>query len=125
QRPTVPGVHGLEHVEGFPAAYLTDHDAIRAHSKRRAEERAHVDSSGAFDARCPRFKCNDVGLRQSELSGVLDGHDAFAIADSKSERVEGRGLAARGAAGNEHASPLAHRAHEVSNDIMLISTVPS
>src|SRR5205823_8591636 len=111
QRATVPGVHRLKHVERLAAAHLTDDDPIRAHPKGCTEERAHVDRPRTFDARSSRFERDDVWLRKPKLGGVLDRHDTFAVADRKSERVQRRGLATRGAAGNENASAFRSEEH--------------
>ena len=108
QRPAVPGVHRLQHVEGLAAAHLADEDPVGTHAKRRSEKRPHVDRAGPLDARSARFERDDVGLWKTELHGVFDGDDALAIADGKGERVERRGLAARGTSRNEQASPLAY-----------------
>src|SRR5437870_3609729 len=117
QGPAVPGIHRLQHVQGFPTAHLANDDPIGAHAERRSEKRTHVDGSGPFDARSTRFERDHVGLRKAELRGVLDGHDAFAVAHGERKRVERRRLAARGAAGDEDASPPAYRADEVRHGL--------
>src|SRR5438067_174864 len=115
QGPAVPSVHSLQHVEGLAAADLADEDPVGTHAKRRPEKRAHVDRAGPLDARSPRFERDDVWLWKTELRCVFDGDDALAIADGEGERVERRGLAARGASRNEQASPLTYGANEIGH----------
>jgi DNA invertase Pin-like site-specific DNA recombinase len=107
ERPVVPGVHRLEHVERLAAAYLADHDAIRSHAQRVPYERAQRDLSPALDIRGPRLEARDVMTVQAELCSVLDCHDPLSRADEGGERVQERRLPGSCAAGDDdvHSAP--------------------
>src|ERR1051326_6203862 len=55
----------------------------------------------ALDVRRPGLQPTDVRLLQLQLGGVLDGDQALLLRDEGGERVEHRGLAGAGAAGND------------------------
>ena len=112
ERPTVSGVHRLEHVEGFAAADLAHDDPVRPHAQRGPQQSAHVDRAGTLDARRPCLERDDVRLRQPELGGVFDRHDALAFSEGVSERVEGRRLPTRRPARDQDGSSLTHRGDE-------------
>src|SRR5208337_3524810 len=68
ERTLVTGVHGLEHVKGFLAAHLADHDAIGAHTQAVDDELTHADGALAFDVgrrvsrrtTCSCLSCNSA-----------------------------------------------------------------
>src|SRR5438552_18386281 len=88
ERPTMPGVHGLEHVERLAATNLANDDPIGSHPERRTQERADVDGPSPFDARWSRLEADEVRLRQPELCSIFDGHDSLGLTHGERERVE-------------------------------------
>ena len=63
-RTFVARIHGLQHVECFFAADLTDDDAIGTHTEAVDEQLPLPDRSLALDVRRPRLKTHNVFLRQ-------------------------------------------------------------
>jgi hypothetical protein len=61
------GVHGLEHVERFPAAALANDDSIRPHPKGVLEQVAHSDLTFPLDIGRTRFEPYDVFLLELKL----------------------------------------------------------
>ena len=100
-RAFVAGVHGLQHVEGFLAAALAEDDAVGPHAQRVLDQIALADFALALDVRRPRLHAADMGLLQLQFGGVLDGEQALLLGDEGGQRVEHRGLAGAGAAGND------------------------
>ena len=49
----MPGVHGLEHVQGFSASDLTDDDPIGPHTQSVADQVTDADVTGALDVGRP------------------------------------------------------------------------
>ena len=99
-RSVVPGVERLEHVERLATAHLSDDEAIGPHPERGAHELAHRDPAGALGVRGSCLEPHHVWLREPELGGLLDRHDALVFGNRRRERVEQRGLA--GARGSRH-----------------------
>ena len=64
-----------------------------------------VTSPRAFDVRRPGLQPDHVLLLQRQLGGVLDRDDALGRWDERRERVEQRGLAGAGAAGDDDVQP--------------------
>ena len=67
ERAFVAGVHGLQHVEGFFAAHLADHDAVGAHTQAVDDELAHADRALAFDVGRAGFEADDVLLLELQV----------------------------------------------------------
>ena len=85
------GVHGLEHVKGFGATDLADHDAIGAHAQRVAYEFADRHLALPLDVLGARLEPEHVALVQLELRRVLDRDDPVLVRDSGRQRIqEGR-----------------------------------
>src|SRR5450759_3328156 len=97
-RAVVARVHGLQHVERFAAATLTDHDALGAHAKRVDDETLDGDLALAVDVLRPRLEPADMLLVELQLGRVLDGHDAVLDRDESGQHVEERGFSGAGAA---------------------------
>ena len=66
-RSLMPGVHGLQHVESFLAAYLTDDDSVGAHTKAVNQQLPLTNGSHAFDVWRPRLQADDVLLRRAAV----------------------------------------------------------
>src|SRR5579872_784146 len=107
-RAFVAGIHGLEHVEGFLAAALAEDHAVGPHAQRVFHQIALPDFALAFDVGWPRLHAADVRLLQLQFGGVLDGEQAFFFGNEGGQRVEHRGLARTGAAGNDHRDARLH-----------------
>jgi hypothetical protein len=104
--PSWPGVHRLEHVEGFGAADFADDDAVRAHAERVAQQVALLDGVLARHVGRARFHADDVALLEQELERVLDGDDALRARDVGRERVQEGRLTGTGTAGDEDVEPV-------------------
>ena len=57
----MPGVHGLEHVQGFAASTLTDDNAVRAHTQGVDHQLADRDFTFTFDVRWAFLKPDHRG----------------------------------------------------------------
>ncbi len=77
QRTVVAGVHGLQHIQGFFAADLTDDDSIGTHTQAVHEQLALPDRAVAFQVGRAGLKARHVGLLELQLGRVLDGDDPF------------------------------------------------
>ena len=100
----MPGVPGLEHVEGFRSAHLADDDAIGPQPQRRAHQIGQRGDAGLGAQR------HAIGRRALELARVLQDDDALAeIGDLGQQGVDQRGLARRRAADHQDVLALAHR----------------
>ena len=102
ERTVVTGVHGLEHVEGFFAADLTNDDAVRTHTQAVDQELALINGALAFDIGWTSFETHHVFLVELQFGGVFDGNDALAVGQIGREHVEKRGLSSAGTAGNQN-----------------------
>ena len=111
-RAFVAGVHGLQHVEGFLAAALAEDDALGPHTQRVLDQLALADFALAFEIGRPRLHARDVRLLQLQLGGVLDGDQALLLRDEGGQRVEHRGLAGAGAAGDDRGDARLHRGRQ-------------
>src|SRR5438874_5285355 len=108
-RALVPGVHGLQHVQGLAAAALADDDPVGTHSQCVAHEIADLDDAFALDVRRPRLQPYDVCLTKLELRGVFDGDDALVGGNEAGQDVQQRRLARRGPARDQDAQPAVDR----------------
>src|SRR5579862_375907 len=88
QRTFVARVHGLQHVEGFFATHLADHDAVGAHTQTVDYELAHLHGAFAFNVGRAGFETHDVFLLELQLGGVFDGYDAFGVRNIAGQNVE-------------------------------------
>ena len=64
----------------LPAADLADHDPVRPHAQRVADQVADGDLALALDVRRPALQPDHVVLLELQLHGVLDGDDPLAVA---------------------------------------------
>ncbi|MCY1546522.1 hypothetical protein D9M68_825230 [compost metagenome] len=87
------GIHGLQHVQRFPAPTFADDDAVRAHAQAVLDQVADRHRALAFHIGRPRLQRHQVGLRQLQLGRILDRDDAFVIRDEAGQHVQQRGLA--------------------------------
>ena len=88
ERAVVPGVHGLEHVQRFPATALADDNAVGPHPQRIAHQIPDGDLPLAFDVRRPRLELDPVILRELQLGGVLDGDDPLLLRDAPRQDIQ-------------------------------------
>src|SRR6185312_9226280 len=100
-RTFVAGVHGLQHVEGLFAAALAEDDAVGAHAQRVLDELTLANFTFALNAWRASLHAPDMRLLQLQFGGVLDGDEALLFRDERGQRVEHRGFAGAGAAGND------------------------
>ena len=105
QRSVVTGVHRLQHVEGFLAADLADHDAIRPHTQGVDHELTLLDGALAFDVGRTGLETHDVLLVHLQFGRVLDRDDALLRRDEAGEHVEERRLTGAGAAADQTVQP--------------------
>ena len=88
ERAVVSRIHGLEHVQRFPAPALADDDAVGPHPQRIAHQVPDGDLPLAFDVRRPRLQLDPVLLRELQLGGVLDGDDPFLLRDASRQDIQ-------------------------------------
>ena len=98
ERAVVARVHRLEHVERLRAACLTDDHPVGPHAQRVAHELADLDLALALDVRRAGLERAHVLLREPELLGVLDRHDAVVVGNERRHDVQERRLPGAGSA---------------------------
>ena len=101
-------VHRLQHVEGFFTAALAEDDAVGTHTQRVLHKFALTDFAFAFDIRRTRFHAADMRLLQLQFGGVFDREQTLFFRDEGRQRVEHRGLAGAGAAGDDRGDARLH-----------------
>ena len=111
-RAFMTGVHGLQHVEGFFAAALAENDAVGPHTQRVLDQFALADFAFAFDIRRPRFHAADVRLLKLKFGSVFDGDQTLLFRNKGGKRIQHRGLAGAGAAGNDGGDARFHRCRQ-------------
>ena len=100
----MPRTPSLEQIQGFAAAYFTDHDPIRAES---AASSAASPQGWPPRIRAHRHVIFDEAL---QLDRVLEQDNAVASSgDLVKQGVGERGLAGAGAAGNQYVAALVNR----------------
>ncbi len=95
------GVHGLQHVQGFARANLSDDDPVWAHAQGIPDKLPHGDLTAPLQVGGTSLQRHDVLLVKLELGRILDGHNPFVGWDEGAENVQGRRLAAAGAPGDK------------------------
>ena len=70
ERPVVPRVHRLEHVQRLTAADLADDDPVGSHPEGVAHELADGHPPTSLDVGRARLERDDVGAVQPELRSV-------------------------------------------------------
>ena len=105
QRAVVARVHGLQHVQRLFAAHLAHDDAVRPHTQGVDDQLPDVDGALALQVGRPRFHARHVRLLQLQLGRVFDGDDALVLRNVAGERVQQRGLAGAGTAGDDDVQP--------------------
>ena len=95
------GVHGLEHVQGFPAADFANYDPVRPHAQGIPHEIADANGTAAFDVFRPAFQTDHVLLLQLQFHGVFNGDDAFVVGNERGKNVEQCGFSRAGTAGDD------------------------
>jgi len=88
QRPIVASVHGLEHVQGFPASHLADDNSVGTHAERISDEMP--DSDFSLPRWVGRFALepDDVLRVQLELGGIFNGDDPFRLRNELGKDVQ-------------------------------------
>src|SRR5690606_27957646 len=109
QRAVVTGVHRLQHVQGFAAATLADHDAVRAHPQTVAHQVANGHLTLALHVRRARLEADHVRLDQLELGGVCHRHHALLDRDEVGKDVPQGRVARAGNGGLHEVEGLHHR----------------
>ncbi len=82
------GVHGLQHVQRFPATAFADHDAVRTHSEAVHDEIADRHLAPAFDVWWAGLQRDDVLLPELELGRVLYRDDPLIIGNEPGKDVQ-------------------------------------
>ena len=101
KRTFMAGVHGLQHVEGFFAADLADHDAVGAHTQTVDDQLAHAHGTFAFDVGSSGFEADDVFLLELQFGGVFDGDDALDVGNVAGENIEQSSFSGASSSGDE------------------------
>ena len=102
----MPGVQRLQQVERFRATDLANQDAIGSMPQRRTKQVGNRDGRqrrllAERRLRTPCFEPKHVRFVQVNLSGLLDQNNAIAIGNVRGQRIEQRGLAGAGTAGDQ------------------------
>jgi hypothetical protein len=97
----VTGVHRLQHIQGFAAAALADHDTVWAHAQRVANQITDRDCAPAICVRDLGLHAQNVLLLELQFRRVFNGNDPFLFRDKTGENVQKRGLARTCPAGND------------------------
>ena len=74
---------------------------LRAHAQRLLHQPAQRDLAGALEVRLPGLHRDDVRQRDLQFEDLLDGDDPLARRDRRAQRVQQRGLAGLGSAGDQ------------------------
>ena len=82
------GVHRLQHVQRFPATDLSNHNPIRAHTQRVAQQFADRHFTLALGIGWPAFKPDDVVLLDLELDGIFDGDDPVGLGQEGGKHIQ-------------------------------------
>ena len=99
------GIHGLQHIQRFLAADLTDDDAVGAHAQGVDQQLALMDRALAFDVGRAGFQPNNVFLMELQFGRVFDGDNSFAIGNVGGQHVQKCRFAGAGTAGNQDVQP--------------------
>jgi hypothetical protein len=83
----VAGIHRLQHIDGFSAAYLADDNAIRPHAQRVSYQVPLGHFTFALYIGRSGFKPNHVWLLQLQFSRVFNRNYAFILGN-----VSGKGI---------------------------------
>ena len=81
ERPVMPGVHGLEHIQGFAGPDLPQDDALRPHPQGVFNQVPLGDLPGTLQVGGPGFQADYVLLLHLEFGRVFDGDDALVVGD--------------------------------------------
>ena len=82
------GVHGLQHVEGFLAAALTEDHAVGPHTQRVLDQIALANFTLAFDVGWTRLHAPDMRLLQLQFGRVLNRDQSFIGTDGRRQRIQ-------------------------------------
>src|SRR5680860_1553981 len=97
----VPGVHGLQHVQGLSSPDLPHDYAVRAHAQRVSHQVPDGHLSHSLNIGWPILQADDVLMVQLELSRVFDGDYALIPGDVAGQDVEGCGLPCAGTSAHQ------------------------
>ena len=86
ERPGVSGVERLQQIEGFPAANLTQEDAVRSQPERRLQKIANRDRRQTW-LLAAGLEPNQIRFSDLDLGGVFDQDDALLVGDGGGESV--------------------------------------
>ena len=107
QTPVMTGVHRLKHVQRFAAAAFADHNPIRTHPQRVANQIADGDRPPPLDIRRTRLQPYQMLLMKLQLRGILDRDNPFPVRQKGAQHVEQRRLSRSGTSRDQDI--LAHR----------------
>ncbi|MNS95310.1 hypothetical protein D3C72_1295640 [compost metagenome] len=107
-RSVMAGVHRLQHLQHLGATHLADHDAVGAHAQAVAHQVADADRPLALGATDAALQAHHMRVVERELGGVFHGDDAFVGRHVAGQRIEQRGLARAGAAGDQDVAAAQH-----------------
>ena len=105
QRSFVARVHGLQHVEGFFATHLANHDAVGTHTQTVDDQLPLANRALAFDVGRTRFQTDDVFLLELQFGRVFDGDDALGVRNVSGQHVQQSRFSGAGSAGDENVEP--------------------
>ncbi len=112
----MPGVHRRQHVQRLGTTHLTDHDTVWAHPQAVAHQLTLANLPPPLDVRRPCFQSHHMRLLQLQLGRVFDGDDALVMRNETGQHIEHGGLAAAGAARDQHVQPASHDRLEQQRD---------
>ena len=100
------GVQRLQQVERFRAAHFADQNPVGPVPQRGAEQVGDRDRRqrrflAERGLRAPRLEPHEVRLVDQDLGRLLDEDDAVVGRNRRRQRIEQRGLAGAGAAGDQ------------------------
>ena len=124
-RSLVARIHGLEHIECFFAADLTDDDAVGSHTQAVDEQLPLPDSSLSFHVGRTGLQTDNVLLRQLQFGRVFDCDDAFVLRNVLRQNVKEGRFTGAGTAGDQDAEARAHRGrkqfHHLGGDALQLN----
>src|SRR4051812_43732001 len=92
----MPGVEGLKKLQYLGAAALAQHDPVGSHPQRLLEQGAKRDFAAAVGVGRAADQADEMGMKRTELGGVLKRDDALGVGDLTEQIVSQGGFAAAG-----------------------------
>ncbi|SGO80449.1 Uncharacterised protein [Mycobacterium tuberculosis] len=98
----MPGVHGLQHIEGLGSPHFTDNDSVRAHPKGISDQLPNVDLPFSFHVGGAGFHPSHMAVGNAELSHIFNGDDPLIFRNEVGQGIEQGRLSAPGSAGDNN-----------------------